>query len=169
MPVSKQSYGQYNYIKVNNTYELMGQFTSISESPNPEVTDVQYTVSKSKSSEISSYGTQWPFEGVRQKDKDGEELSSAKAVQWLERVGEEQLTGEDAQTKHCIVDLDRPIKTKEKTYYARECDVSAEITDLPNEAGSTRGISGNLNALTDIVIGEFNIETKTFTPATQVS
>ena len=33
------------------------------------------------------------------------------------------------------------------------------------EAGAKRGISGNLNALEDIVVGEFNTQTKTFTPA----
>ena len=85
----------------------------------------------------------------------------------LEKVGKEQLLGADCQTLFCRVELDNPIALKENTFYARQCKVAAEVSEMSVEAGAKRGISGNLNALEDIVVGEFNTQTKTFTPASQ--
>ena len=169
MPISIMPYERYFYIKVNNAYELMAQFTQISESPNAETTDQQYIVDKSKTTTTTSYATQWAFEGVAQKDAAGEEIASAKAIQWLQQVGELQKLGEECTTELVIIDRWKPIASKEKTYYARYSKVSAEITDITAEAGSNITISGNLNGIGDIVEGEFNIESKTFTPTSKVS
>lgn len=165
MAVAKMAYGIADYIKVNGTFELMAHFTSISESPNAETEETQYTVNKSKTTDTVGYATAWGFEGILQKDSEGEEVASAKAVQWLEKVGKEQLLGEDCQTEFVRVELDNPIASKENTFYARQCMVAVEVSELSVEAGAKRGISGNLNALGDIVVGEFNTTTKTFTPA----
>lgn len=171
MAVAKLAYGIADYIKVDSAFELMAHFTSINESPNAETEETQYTVNKSKTVDTVSYSTSWSFEGVLQTDSEGEEVASAKAVQFLEKVGKEQLLGEDCQTEFVRVELDNPImeldSPKENTFYARQALVAVEITDLPVEAGAKRGISGNLNALSDIVVGEFNTQTKTFTPASE--
>lgn len=171
MATAKMAYGLADYIKVDNAYELMGHFTSLNESPNAETEETQYTVNKSKSVDTVSYQTAWAFEGVLHKDEDGEEVASAKAVQWLEKVGKEQLLGADCQTLFCRVELDNPImemeSPKANTFYARQCKVAAEVSEMSVEAGAKRGISGNLNALEDIVVGEFNTQTKTFTPASE--
>lgn len=167
MATAKMAYGLADYIQVNGTFELMGHFTSLNESPNAETEETQYTVNKSKSVDTVSYQTAWAFEGVLHKDSEGEEVASAKAVQWLEKVGKEQLLGADCQTLFCRVELDNPIASKENTFYARQCKVAAEVSEMSVEAGAKRGISGNLNALEDIVVGEFNTQTKTFTAAGQ--
>lgn len=172
MATAKQAYGVADYIEVGGAYELMRHFTSISESPNAETEETQYTVNKSKSVETVSYQTAWAFEGILHKDATGDEQASAKAVEYLEKVGKEQLLGADAQTNFVRVELDNPImgsgSPKANTYYARRAKVSVEVSELSVEAGAKRGISGNLNALEDIVVGEFNTQTKTFTPADEV-
>ena len=172
MAVAKLAYGLADYIQVDGQYELMAHFTSINESPNAETEETQYTVNKSKSVDTVSYQTAWGFEGILHKDADGEEVASAKAVEFLEKVGKEQLLGADCQTLFCRVELDNQImeleSPKANTFYARQCKVAVEISELSVEAGAKRGISGNLNALEDIVVGEFNTQTKTFTPASEV-
>lgn len=171
MAVAKMAYGIADYIKVDDAFELMAHFTSISESPNAETEETQYTVNKSKTTDTVGYATAWAFEGILQKDSEGEEQASAKAVQWLEKVGKEQLLGEECQTEFVRVELDNPImemeSPKANTFYARQCMVAVEVSELSVEAGAKRGISGNLNALGDVVVGEFNTQTKTFTPASE--
>lgn len=171
MATAKMAYGLADYIQVDGAYELMGYFTSLNESPNAETEETQYTTDKSKSVDTVSYQTSWAFEGVLHKDDNGDELSHIKAVKFLEKVGKEQLLGEDCQTLFCRVELDNPImeldSPKANTFYARQCKVAVEVSEMSVEAGAKRGISGNLNAIEDVVVGEFNTQTKTFTPASE--
>lgn len=160
--VARLAYMQAHYINTGGSsaseYNLMSVFTSINESPNAQTEETQYTVNKSKSTETTGYQTQWAFEGVLHAEE--------KTVEFLEKIGKEQLLGADAQTDLVIVELDKPAGLeKANTFYARKCHVGVEITDLPTEAGEKRKISGNLNALEDIIVGEFNTETKQFTEA----
>ena len=164
--VAKLAYNLAHYINTAGAespeeYNLMSVFTSINESPNAQTEETQYTVNKSKSTDTTGYQTQWPFEGVLH--------ANEKTVEFLESVGKEQKLGADAQTDLVVVELDKPAgMEKANTFYARKCHVGIEITDLPNEAGEKRKISGNLNALEDIIVGEFNTQTKKFTPASEV-
>lgn len=163
MAVAKLAYGIADYIQVDGAFELMAHFTEITENPNAQTEETQYTVNKSKTVDTTGYQTSWAFNGIQHTDSEGKAQASAKAVNWLETVGKEQKLGADCQTLFCRVELDNPIGGEANTFYARQCKVAAEITELGNTAGEKRGISGNLNALEDIVVGKFNTSTKTFT------
>ena len=61
------------------------------------------------------------------------------------------------------VRLYQPIPEKQNTYYARKFRVGFEISGI-----EIMSIDGNMNAIGDAVVGEFNISTKTFTPASEI-
>lgn len=151
--MAKMAYNLAHYLEVDGTYELLNTFTAINESPAAQTEETQYTTMKAKAVDTVGYQGVWALEG----DLNGTE----KAVTYLEDIGKEQKLGDDATTKLAIVELDNPADV-ENEFYAREVLVAVEITDLPNEGGAKRKISGNLNQLKDIVIGSFNTTTKTF-------
>ena len=65
------------------------------------------------------------------------------------------------------VRLYQPIPEKQNTYYARKFRVGFEISGITGAGGEIMSIDGNMNAIGDAVVGEFNISTKTFTPASE--
>lgn len=54
--------------------------------------------------------------------------------------------------------------SQENTYYARKFTVGFAIDSVTREAGGIKTISGNMNAIGDVVIGTFNTTDKAFTP-----
>ena len=54
---------------------------------------------------------------------------------------------------------------KENTFYARKFRVSVEVSSITGAGGEIISQEGNLNQIGDVVIGEFNTQTKTFTEA----
>lgn len=50
----------------------------------------------------------------------------------------------------------------------RKFRVGFEISGITGAGGEIMSIDGNMNAIGDAVVGEFNISTKTFTPASEI-
>ena len=62
-------------------------------------------------------------------------------------------------------DTDLIASEKENTFKARKFHVSIEVASFAGAGGETVKVTGNLNNVGSFVDGEFNTETKTFTPA----
>ena len=137
-------------------YSLMGTgFTSLDESPNAQTEKKTYITDKSGTTRVNSYEGKFKFESDRIEDD--------AAIDYLVKIGEEQLTGSDAETTYIRVNKDEKVGETEGVYYARKFNVSVEVTDLAGKPGEGATISGNLNQIGDVVIGTFTLATKTFT------
>ena len=58
--------------------------------------------------------------------------------------------------------------SKRNTYEAKQRRVAIQVEEFSDNDGELQG-SGNLLAVSDWVKGEFNTQTKTFTPASEAS
>lgn len=134
---------------------LMGTgFTTLDESPNAQTESVKYVNEKSASSSVVSYETSFPYEA--------EHIQSESAIDAIYTVGRNHYVGSDAEMEYCRVELWNRA-TGANTFEARKFLVSVEVSSFAGE--NKMGISGNLNAVGDPVIGTFNTTTKTFTAA----
>ena len=82
-------------------------------------------------------------------------------------IGENEKTGGDAETLYVKVYMEKPVASKANTFEAKQRRVAVEIAEFSDNEGEIQG-SGNLLGKTDWVNGEFNTETKAFTPASEV-
>ena len=139
-------------------YAQMGTgFNSLNESPNAQVDTKAYINDKSTSSTTTGYQGQFPFEADMIKDE--------RALMKLYEIGRNQKTGADAEVDYVRVELFEPVASKDNTFKARKFRCSVEISDISGEGAQPLVLSGNLNQVGDMVDGEFNTTTKTFTPA----
>ena len=83
--------------------------------------------------------------------------------EFIRDIAEEQQIG--VETDFIRVRLYQPIASKENTFYARKFRVSVEVSSITGAGGEIISQEGNLNQIGDVVIGEFNTQTKTFTAA----
>lgn len=148
---------QASYIEVPGddtaTYELMGTgFKDLNESPAAQTASKKYINNKSATKSIVSYDWSSAFSL--------DQVRSEKVVDFICKIGEEQLTGADAESNYVIVSLDKKGKSANE-FYARKIAVAIEVSAFENNDGEM-GASGNLLGKGDIEIGLFNIETKTF-------
>lgn len=140
---------------------LMNVFETIDESPNAQTVDKHYVSDISTTTITSGYQTQFPITGDRYKDNT--------VTDYIAKIAEEQLLG--VQTDYYRVNLFRPIKeadgeaVKADTYYARKFVVGFALDNLGGAGGEIATVEGNMNTIGDVVIGEFNIKTKTFIAA----
>ena len=67
------------------------------------------------------------------------------------------------------VRLYQPIQGQENTFYARRFRVDIEISTISGGGGEIMSLDGNLNAQSDAEIGEFNTQTRSFTPKTEIT
>lgn len=142
------------------TYELVGTgFKDLNESPSAQVASKKYINDKSATKSIVGYdwSTAFSLDQVR----------SRKVVEYICKIGEEQLTGADAESEYVIVSLDKK-GSKENEFYARKIAVAIEVSGFENNDGEM-GASGNLLGRGDIEIGIFNTSTKTFTASTDAA
>ena len=93
-------------------------------------------------------------------------IRSEAAVEFIADIGENEKTGVDAESLYVQVYLEKPVDSKQNTFEAKQRRVAVEISDFSDNDGEIQG-SGNLLGKTDWVNGEFNTQTKTFTPATE--
>ncbi len=136
-------------------WNLMGTgFTALDEEPGAQSESTKYVNEKAASSDVVGYETKFPFEA--------DQIADEKCTNALYDVGRNHLIGADAQFEYVRVEMWRPIKEKESTFAARKFLVSAEVSEVAGE--NKQKISGNLNAVGDPILGEFNTSTKTFTP-----
>lgn len=134
---------------------LMNVFSAVDENPNAIPTERHYVSDASATVITTGYKPQFPIASDMYKDN--------KVLEFIRDIGEEQKIG--AETDYIRVRLYQPIAEKENTFYARQFRVGFEITGISGAGGEIMSIEGNMNTIGDVVIGEFNIETKIFTPA----
>ena len=137
-------------------FELMGTgFTQIDSSPSAQTTSKRYVNQKSATQSIGSYEWTAPLEF--------DLIRSEAAVEFIADIGENEKTGADAESLYVQVYLEKPVESKQNTFEAKQRRVAVEISDFSDNDGEIQG-SGNLLGKTDWVNGEFNTQTKTFTP-----
>lgn len=133
--------------------QLMSTFESIDESPSAQTVEKHFTCDKSATTITTGYKTQFAITTAMCKNE--------KVSVFLRDVAEEQKLG--IETDYYRVRLYQPIESKADTYYARKFHVGFAINKLSGKGGEIKSIDGNMNAIGDAVIGEFNIKTKKFT------
>lgn len=156
-----------NYLDVAETgaqsadFALMGVgFKSLEENPSAQTKSRKYVCDKSATQTINGYSWSTPFELDQIREQD--------AVEFICNIGEQQLTGADAERDYVMVDLGKPVSSGgtavENTYYARKIKVAIELAAFSNDDGNL-GANGNLLGVGDIINGTFNTSTRTFTAA----
>lgn len=138
---------------------LMNVFENVDESPNAQTVDKHYTSDKSSSTITTGYQTQFPITGDRYKDN--------AVSDFISKIAEEQLLG--IQAPFYRVNLWKPIESKQNTFYARKFTVEFAIDTLGGAGGEIATVEGNMNAQGDVIVGEFNTQTKLFTAAGEVT
>lgn len=160
----EQRYQQPDYIDVGGgsgspRFELLGfGVTQLDNSPSAQTTSKRYVNQKSATQSIGSYEWTAPLEF--------DLIRSEAAIAYIADIGENEKTGVDAETLYVKVYMNKPVASKPNTFEAKQRRVAVEIADFSDNDGEIQG-SGNLLGKTDWVNGEFNTETKTFTPATE--
>lgn len=138
---------------------VMNVFETIDEEPTAQEEQKHYTSDASATTFTVGYQTKFPIKGDLYKDN--------KVAEFIRDIGEEQKLG--VQADYYRVRLYQPIEGKENTCYARKFRVGFAINTIGGEGGKISGIEGNMNALGDAVIGEFDTTTKTFTAKSDIS
>ena len=153
-----------NYIDISETgaktadFAFMGAgFKSLEENPSAQTKSRKYVCDKSATQTINGYSWSTPFEL--------DQIREQTAVDFICKIGEFQLTGEDTERDFIMVDLDKPVEGTENTYYARKIKVAIELSSFSNDDGDL-GASGNLLGVGDIIEGNFNTKERTFTETT---
>lgn len=158
----EQRHQQPDYIDVTGgsespQFELLGVgVTQLDNSPSAQTTSKQYVNQKSATQSIGSYEWTAPLEF--------DLIRSEKAIEFITDIGENEKTGVEAETLYVKVYLSKPVSEKLNTFEARQRRVAVEVAEFSNNDGEIQG-SGNLLGKTDWVKGEFNTQTKVFTPA----
>lgn len=138
-------------------YELLGfGVTQLDDSPSAQTTSKRYVNQKSATQSIGSYEWTAPLEF--------DLIRSEKAIEYIAKIGEEELTGADAETYYVIVYLEKPIQSKSGSYEAKRRRVAVQVDSFSDNDGEIQG-SGNLLAVSDWEKGEFATKTKVFTPS----
>lgn len=131
-------------------------FSSLNEELNPVSESKAYIGDSSKTTDVTGYEVKFPF--------DSEVIKTQEPVMFLFEVGRSQSTGGEAETDYIRAELWNPIEGKENTFAARKFRVSVQISSLSGEALGALKVSGALNNVGSFVDGEFNTETRSFTP-----
>lgn len=137
---------------------LMSVYNNIDENPSAQTKETHYTAQRTSTTTTTGYKPQFPITGDMYKNE--------KTSEYFRDIGEEQKIG--IQTDYIRVRLYQAIKDKANTFYARKFRVSIEISGIKGNGGEQMTIDGNLNSVADVVIGEFNTETRTFTALADV-
>lgn len=143
---------QANYLKVGETFELLGTgFTELNESPSAQTTSKRYVNQSSSSQSVTGYEWSTSF--------NADQIVSEKAIEHIRKIGEMQLIGSDAEAEYIIVDLDKEAQTS--GYRARKIKVAIAVDSFDDNDGEL-GISGNFLGQSDPIEGTFDTSTKTF-------
>lgn len=133
--------------------QLMKVFETIDENPNAQTVEKYYTANKSATTITTGYQTQFPITMDKYKND--------AVSEFIRDIAEEQKLG--IQCDHIKVRLYQPITAKENTFYARKFRVGFAIDSISKQGGQIISVEGNMNAMSDAEIGEFNVESRTFT------
>lgn len=136
------------------TWSLLGEgFTSVSDTRNPVVDETTYVNDVSSTKTITGYGAQWDFEGDVIKDN--------AVIEYLRGIGENELTGADAESEIVTFDL-WEVVTNVVTCNKRTVTVQVDTTG-GGAGGEKLSFSGSLLAKGDPVSGTWSTLTNTFT------
>ena len=150
-------------------WRLMGVgYNTLDENPQAQKDTKAYISDASASGVIKGYQTLFPFDTDLMKDDD--------TIMLLYDIGRNQLTGGDAELDYIRVELFRPViegtgdeaAAVPNTFTARKFRVAAEISSVAGAGAEIIKVTGNLNNVGSHVDGQFNTQTKTFTPAVTV-
>ena len=162
---------QANYLKVPNeaTPQLLGVGAkTLNENPAAQTKSRRYVCDSSTTRSISGYDWSTAYEI--------DQIRSQKAIEYIVSIGENQLTGEDAETEYFIVDLDKPYTTgsgneqviSTTVFHARKFNIAVEVASYTNDDGEM-GCTGNFLAKGDPVEGYFNTSTGVFSVEASVT
>lgn len=144
---------QANYLKVKETFELLGTgFTELNESPSAQTTSKRYVNQSSSTQSVTGYEWSSSF--------NADQIVSEKAIEHIRNIGEMQLTGVDSEAEYIIVDLDKEAQTD--GYRARKLKIAIAVDSFEDNDGEL-GITGSFLGQSDPVEGTFDTSTKTFT------
>ena len=143
---------QANYIKVGETFELMGTgFTELNESPSAQTTSKRYINQASATQSVTGYEWTTSF--------NTDVILSDKVIDFIREIGELQKTGADVETDYIIVDLDQEEEGKCR---ARKIKVAVSVDAFEDNDGEM-AITGSLLGVSDIVEGTFDTNALEFT------
>lgn len=138
-----------------DTWGLMGSgFTEANEEVNAQTDSKKYINDASATGSVKSYEWTKPFVADLIEDED--------VIAYLADIGRLMKTGGDCETEHVSVHLNKPVASKENTFYARKIGVSVAISSFSDNDGEMQ-MEGDLLGRGDITEGEFNTQTKVFT------
>lgn len=141
---------------LSEDYKLLGfGVTQLDDSPSAQTTSKRYVNQKSATQSIGSYEWTGPLEF--------DLIRSEEAIEYIAKIGENELTGAAAETYYVLAYLERPVESQTNKFKAKRRKVAIEVADFSDNDGEIQG-SGNLLAVTDWVWGQFDTTTNTFTP-----
>jgi len=145
---------QANYLKVEETFELLGTgFTELNESPSAQTSSKRYVNQSSATQGIIGYEWATSF--------NADQILSENAITHIRNIGEMQLTGADAESEYIIVDLDMP-GTAVGGYRARTFNIAIQVDSFDDNDGEL-GASGSFLGSSEPIEGTFDVLLKTFT------
>ena len=159
---ARRMQASYLDIGVSGTtaFNLLGTgFKDLNEEPGAKTTSKRYVNDASETSSVSGYEWKTAF--------NADQIRSIEVIEYICRLGELEKTGGDVEKDYVVVDLDVAIESKQDTYRARKKRVAIAVSTFGNEDGEMT-CEGELLGIGDMVEGEFNTSTKTFTPTTEV-
>lgn len=157
-PIMRHEIADYLNTGTESTKEwaLMGAgFTSIDEEPNAQTDSVKYVNDRSTTTSIIGYETSFSFEA--------DHIKEEAAIDAIYNIARNHHIGSDAELEYCRVELWNAAEGT-NTFEARLFRVAVEVSSMSGE--NKMGMSGSLNCIGDPVLGTFNTQTRTFTPAT---
>lgn len=142
------------------TYKLIGEgFTSFAESKNPKEYSRQYVNEKSERTDVVGYAPSI--------DYSCDVYSTDPVIQELITIADKELIGSDTHRKICSVNT-WVAGTTEGTYAAFE-RTYAVVPSTKGDGTDALIYAGTLRAVGDIVPGEFDPDTCTFTAESEIS
>lgn len=144
-----------DYLMVNGKYELMGAgFNTLDENPTAQIDTKTYVNSKSSTSIVKGYQTQFAYSS--------DLIKSEEAVMALYNVGRNQLTGKDAEFEYVRVELFDLVEEGKSIYRARKFNVTCETASFAGAGGESIVVSGNLYANGEPIMGIFDTRERQF-------
>ncbi|MDR1801893.1 MAG: hypothetical protein LBQ95_08665 [Lachnospiraceae bacterium] len=153
----KGDYLSVGTITDSPTYAYMGlSFTEVGDSPSAVTGEKKYVGMVSASKSIKGYNWSAAFSC--------DQVPDADAVEDIRSIGENEVTGSDAERYYVKVDLSATAAAG--AYPAKRRKVAVEVSDFPNDDGDLQ-ISGNLLGVTDWENGTFNTTTLAWSAAAE--
>lgn len=145
----------------NAKWGVMGTgFTEANEEMNAQTDSKKYINNASATGSVKSY--EWS------KAVTADLIEEEEVIAYMADIGRTMKTGGDCETEHVTVHLNKPVNGKDNTFYARKIGVSVAISSFSDNDGEMQ-MEGELLGRGDIIEGEFDTKTRTFTEKTIIT